>query len=313
MTETAIQQIRKFETCQLTQPEGLRRVLPLPGVMQGLGSCFPSGDDRERALAAEALIREAVVHIANSQARDKLCRCTGESVLQALMDTARLGLTLSRALGEAYLVPFKYACTHMTGYRGFIKLMANTGIITHVESVLVYTGESFKWWRDEHGPHWEHQPILSVQGKKELIEGSYAVGYVRHATSPVFEICNIDQLRKIRKASKAADSPAYRLWAPEMYRKAPVRRMGKWIPKTGEPLATQILAKAIEMDNRDFGLLAAEAEQTKRERAKQLHDSAHSGRKALPEPEQEPPPEYTPDGDLIPDHLGREGEDDAEA
>jgi recombinational DNA repair protein RecT len=175
-------------------------------------------------------------------------------VLDSLVACATLDLSLVKALGEAYLVPFKNVCTLMIGYKGFIKLIVNTGFVTHIESVLVYQGEMFKFWRDEKGPHWNHEPDITQQGDPEKVLACYAAGYTRDG-KPMFEVMNIDELEHVRRTSKMADAAGpYQSWRTEMYRKAPIRRLQKWLPKTGDNLGFQILTKALEVDNQMFDL-----------------------------------------------------------
>ncbi len=235
----------------------LAHVRNMEGTLESLDNAWP-GDlppNRKRNRTLQ-LLRQAVITINTSPAADSLRRCVSDSVLDSLVATASMDLSLNRAFGEAYLVPFKNVCTLMPGYRGLIKLIVNTGFVTHVESVLVYEGEEFDPWRDETGPHWKHVPNPATQGQADKVIGCYAVGYTRVGT-PIFEYMNAAELEKVKQSSaavrKKADTP-YNFWPTEMMRKAPIRRLQKYLPKMADNKAYDLLAKAVEHDNKTFDI-----------------------------------------------------------
>ena len=61
----------------------------------------------------------------------------------------------------------------MVGYKGFIKLIIETGRVRHLETVVVYQGDDFKFWRDEKGPHLEHVPNPESQGDEKKLRLVY--------------------------------------------------------------------------------------------------------------------------------------------
>ncbi len=237
----------------LGHPEQLGYALTSNQALGALNSAWPGDlnpDRREHK--TKQLMKQAVIAIQGSQAKDKLCRCVGLSILDSLVSTAAMDLSLDKAFGEAYLVPFASVCTLMVGYRGFIKLLVNTGFVTHVESVLVYEGEKFEYWRDEKGPHWKHVPDVTLQGQASKVKAAYAVGYTKDGV-PIFEVMNIAELEKVRAVSKAKNGP-YTAWTTEMYRKAPIRRLQKYVPKTADNLGFELLAAAAAHDNEMYDL-----------------------------------------------------------
>lgn len=295
MTEQGtIQQARVYT---LARPDTIRGWRDNEKVVTVLAQAFP-GDATtgERQARAIRLLTEAAVHIENSQCASQLLACTQPSVIQAISEVAYLDLSLHKTLGEAYLIPFRNVCTLMTGYKGFVKLMVNTGIVSNLESVLVYKGEAFRWWRDEKGPHWEHAPDMAMQGRDDQIAGAYAVGYLPGG-GVMMEVMNIAQLEKIRKSSKSSNSPAYSQWLGQMYRKAPIRRLQNYIPKTGDNEAVKRLTKAVEWEDRDFGLESEKAKTALRETGRELRQTATAPLPATEAPGQRqtdddpPPPE----------------------
>ena len=241
----------------LGQASRLALAYDMETYMESLDNAWP-GDltpDQKRN-RSKKLIRQGVVTISQSPAAATILKCGEDSILDCFVDAASMDLNLSKAFGEAYLVPFVGACTLMPGYRGLIKLIVNTGFVPHVESVLHYAGEEFTFTRDEQGPHWHHVPDFQLQGQGAKVVGCYAVGYTRVGT-PIFEYMNAAELEKVKQSSaavrKKADTP-YNFWPTEMMRKAPIRRLQKYLPKMADNKAYDLLAKAVEHDNKTFDI-----------------------------------------------------------
>ena len=257
--------------------------------MDSLARSFPGEMNPERKTEkAIQLLDQAYIYAAqlDDDARGRLMRCVGASVADSLLACASMNLPLTKALGEAYLVPFSNVCTLMVGYRGFIRLIINTGFVTAIESVLVYDGETFEHWRDENGPHWKHIPDVSLQGKAEKVRACYAVGYTRE-NRPIFELMNREELAKVEGVSKMGGRGAYKAWRTEMMRKAPIRRMEKRIPKSPDDLATAILAAAVTHDNSMYELAGSEEyRELAQEHSRSLRDRAEAAMAQPPPPEE---------------------------
>ena len=58
----------------------------------------------------------------------------------------------------------------------------------------------------------------------------------------------------LEKAVQSGKQTPYDWWRTEMMRKAPIRRLQKFVPKTADNLGYEILAKAVEHDNRAYDL-----------------------------------------------------------
>ncbi len=120
----------------------------------------------------------------------------------------------------------------MPGYRGLVKLALRSGGVKSIRSRIVYEGDDFQV---EYGTteKLHHVPILNrelEEGDTPRIVAAYAVAELADGTPPQFEVLDGWQLDKIRKASMQANGPAWQQWAEEMYRKAPVRRLSKYLP-----------------------------------------------------------------------------------
>ena len=93
-------------------------------------------------------------------------------------------------------------------------------------------------------------------------------------------------------------------WKTEMYRKAPIRRIQKKIPKTGDNLAGELLLHAIEHDNSQFVLeRSKQAKEEHAEYSKQVTQELETrldGKPADVEPEKT---QFAADGERIPEKL----------
>lgn len=265
-------------------------------IMDAFPGDLTADDRRSKAMQ---LLAEAKIHIETAKCRDLLLRCVGASIVDSLVSLARMDLSLASALGEAYLVPFNGVCTLMVGYRGFIKLIVNTGLVKSVESVLVYEGDTFDFTRDETGPHWKHKPALSEQGDVSKIVGCYMVGYT--GAVPIFEYMNKAELMKVKASSKAVQSgkpSPYTYWETEMLRKAPIRRAQKYLPKTGESPAWKKLEAAMTHDNTQYDLDGYR--ELRAEHAKEVRQLAESGATDDVPPEKPKAPDNLMPSDLLP-------------
>lgn len=326
MTETTAIEI--YDPGQpLMYPRNVDLILKGKTPLAALNRAWPGKDldPNLRFHRTKNFLEQARAHIALSPAKDAISSCVMLSVVDSLVACAGMDLSLNRAYGEAYLVPFGHVCTLMVGYKGFVKLIVNTGFVTHLESVLVYEGEPFTWKRTQDGPEFLHQPDLALQGQGDKVVACYALGYT-HEGPPIFEVMNREQLEKIRRSSKAVQSgkkSPYDWWLTEMYRKAPIRRIQKWLPKTGDTAAVELLARALEHDNKMHDLKAhgkyleagedyRKAEQVRKDKDwNERMDAADAeAKRPEPAPAEAKKPELAEDGQVIPEDFGREGDDD---
>ena len=70
--------------------------------------------------------------------------CDPESVAMECIKAAALKLPISKALGFAYVVPFKGKPTFLVGYKGLIQLAMRTGQYRTINSDEVFEGELIK-------------------------------------------------------------------------------------------------------------------------------------------------------------------------
>lgn len=175
----------------------------------------------------ETLVRLALFEFSNNE---WLRRCTPESIYGSLILSAQLGLEPSGIKGEAYLVPFKGACTLIPGWRGLVKLALRSKAVKRLNSYAVYERDMFKLYLGS-DPRVEHEPDLT--GDRGELVGCYAVAKLDTGEIDV-EWMGVEELQKIKdnaaKSRGGKPGPAYAEWEDQMFRKAPIRRLAKRLP-----------------------------------------------------------------------------------
>lgn len=161
-----------------------------------------------------------------------LTKVSPQSVYTALVIAAQLGLEPAGLRGEAYLIPFGGECKLMPGYRGLIKLALNSGKVKDITARVVYEGDDFAVrLGTEESIH--HVPMLGrVVGDGDAapsVIAAYAVAIMADG-SRKFEVMEKWELDRARATSKQANGDAWAKWPDQMYRKAPVRRLAKYLP-----------------------------------------------------------------------------------
>jgi len=221
---------------QLTKPQALKDTL------EKARSQFLSVLPKDQSI--ERLLRGFMLAAVNNP---KLYECTGLSILSTVMEAATLGLDFSRAMGQAYAVPYGKECVLIPGYRGLIGLARRSGDVMAVWARNVYAAEDFKVVQGTEERIY-HEP--RVKGECGDYIGSYAVAVMPDGTRQ-FEWMPNEDIEKIRNRSKAKNSGPWVTDTDEMRRKTVVRRLLKYLPMSPE------LARAIESeDNAEAGIHA---------------------------------------------------------
>ena len=182
-------------------------------------------------------------------ANPKLYDCTWTSILGTVMEAATLGLDFSRAMGQAYAVPYGKECTLIPGYRGLIGLARRSGGVRAVWARNVYGGEDFEIVQGTEERIY-HKP--RTKGESGEYIGSYEVAVMPDGTTQPEWMPN-DEIEKIRRRSKAKDNGPWVTDTDEMRKKTVVRRLLKYLPMSPE------LARALEAeDNAEAGIHASD-------------------------------------------------------
>ena len=220
---------------QLTTAKTVEQMLDRPDVAQRMQEALANGVD------IDTLKRVAVMEINKSRALQK---CSPATVLTAVADAGRLGLSIGGALGQAYLVPYGSTCTMIVGYRGLIELARRSGGVQKVEAHTVRERDHFeiRYGSEDELVH-RPQPFTD---RGDVI-GVYAIALLESGARQ-FVTMDTDEINAIRDRSRAGrNGPWVTDWA-EMAKKTAVRRLIKMLPLSVEA------QRAIDNDDRAHGL-----------------------------------------------------------
>lgn len=229
------------------QPYTSEKLKVVSNRMEGLG-LNPQAVRKEISFA---------VQIVNSD--KNLLECSKESVMNAILNVANIGLTLNPAAKECYLISRydrfqggKVACLEPS-YIGLANLAMKEGVVTQMTTQIVYENDFFEIDLADNVKPVTHKP--DMKAKREKMIGCYCLATLASGKRQV-EWMSVEELNSIRNHSdsyKAVQSGKIKScpWtshATEMYRKTVIKRIVKYLNKSGN----QKLDQAIELDNRDY-------------------------------------------------------------
>lgn len=204
--------------------------------------------------------KEVSFAIQHAHKNPKLKECDKNSVLAAVMNIAQVGLTLNPIASEAYLIPRwsknGTVCVLEPSYQGLMKLVTDTGSVKSVHCYVVHKEDKFKVTLGtsvgvEHEPQFKSKEITHVYAVAELPDGSKQV--------EVMTIADCHDIRAKSESYKAYKNPnlpkvttcVWVEWEQEMCRKACIKRLVKYLPKSEK---WEQLREAIALDNDDYQL-----------------------------------------------------------
>lgn len=171
-----------------------------------------------------ALIRFALM----DYARDARLRlCTPESIYLALIACAQTGLEPGALRQHAFIIAYKDIATFMIGWRGFVHLARRSKV--QLTSELVYHADVFKPIKGT-DRRLIHEPSLD----ESPLRGAYALALsLDHEEPPLWDYMSLKELQKVRDFAvrmRGGKLGAYETWDDQMLRKAPIRRLSKFLP-----------------------------------------------------------------------------------
>lgn len=168
---------------------------------------------------------------------DKFKKCTDESIHQAMMSAAMIGLSLSPTLQHLYLIPRwndgikKYEAQLLVSYKGMMEVVNRTGHVLSVKAKVVYSNEPFEYLEGTI-TELRHKPIPDANKRGKMI-GAYCIAKLQDGELMV-EYMDADMIAKVMNASESKNSnfSPWKKWPEEMWKKAVVRRAWKYWPKS---------------------------------------------------------------------------------
>lgn len=164
-----------------------------------------------------------------------------ESLRNAIINVAAIGISLNPANKHAYLVPRDGKVCLDISYMGLLHLAMSTGSIKWGQCKLVHEGDTYESNGLDHAPTHKYNPF----GSRGAVIGGYCT--VKTADGDYLtEEMSLDDIKQVQNASKAKNGPWQKYWN-EMARKTIVKRASKYWPKVDR------LDQAIHNLNTDVG------------------------------------------------------------
>lgn len=167
------------------------------------------------------------------------CDSVYTACLQAASD--RLPLDKKMAALVVYNEKFKDAsgkeawrkvAKYMPMYQGLVHLAYEGGVVKKISCQVVRALDEFAVQPSALGSPIHHKFPDDPFSRGEL-RGVYAVAQLHDGTWTDAEVMSVDDVEKIRKRSKSKDNGPWVTDFDEMARKTAIRRLSKYLPKTG--------------------------------------------------------------------------------
>jgi phage RecT family recombinase len=205
--------------------------------------------------------------------KEDLQRTTMGSRVAALLQLANTSLTLNPLHKHCYVISRSVKVGEKweprlyiePSYMGLIKAATDTGSVKMIAAHIVYAGDDIDFTKGTtqrvvHVPYWK------VGKERGEPIAAYSIATLHDGTIDVLDM-GLDELKKVMGASEAVKKNAtkkegekkiatpYDTWQDEMFRKAPIRRHLKTLPKTDR---MEALMHALGADEAQFGSQTAE-------------------------------------------------------
>jgi recombination protein RecT len=162
-----------------------------------------------------------------------LQKCSPESIFNAIVNVASVGITLSPAEKLAYLVPRYHKESRQTlccldiSYRGLKHIAESTGAIQTAVAELVRENDTWKWHDKLTKPTHDYDPMAPASHRGD-VRGAYCIAVLPSGVLQV-EPMSLEELEKVESVSQAKNGP-WKDWWEEMAKKSVVRRASKMWP-----------------------------------------------------------------------------------
>lgn len=186
-------------------------------------------------LPAARLIRSVII---SCERTPKLLECTRQSLFNAAMSAACLGLEVDGATGQAFLIPFKGIAQLVIGYKGYNTLAARSHIT--VTGEVVRDGDAFDF---DEGEGWvRHKKLLGKPERRIIAAWAKAASNDRPSVVKILDIAEILAIKKKSPGAARAESPWNdpAIGFPAMAEKSAKRRLARAMPLNVMQLAARL-------------------------------------------------------------------------
>ncbi len=190
--------------------------------------------------------------------------CSIESIAKSAFAIAEAGLPISKALGLAYIVPFKNEAQPIISYKGWKHLLRKEGVL--IKAREIYSCDDFRMEYDDFDEHFSLRPSKERDGSEKWIKENLLGIWVAVKYTEINEIENfyvprgkLDQLANMSQAKNSKYSPYNTGFWLEMYFAKAIGYVARKIGVSGEKIER---AFDIENSQTDLSLGAQQEENT---------------------------------------------------
>lgn len=246
-------------TVAVQPPKTFRELVATDAYKAQIGAALP------KHITPDRMVRTVLTAMNRNP---KLLDCTKESLWQAVMDCASLGLEPD-ALGRAYLIPYedrrnnRVICQLQIGFKGLADLAYRSGMVATLQAQVVRANDHFVYAFGAE-EKLEHRPLMS--GDRGAPTCVYAYCKLKDGAFK-FDLMSVDDVNRIRDRSQGYKSAAKygkdHPWTTdwdEMAKKTVFKRLAKMLPLSSE------IREAVERDTAHQEIDLAEVASTKPDR-----------------------------------------------
>ena len=114
---------------------------------------------------------------------------------------------------------------------GIMKKARNSGQIATITARVVYAGDTYRYWIDEHGEHLLYEP--SETADRNVVRSVFAMAKTKEGELLVEPLTPAD-IEKVRQVSRAKEKGPWVDWWEEMAKKTAIRRLSKRLPMSSD-------------------------------------------------------------------------------
>ena len=168
-----------------------------------------------------------------------------KSLFQSLQHCAVDGLTPDGR--EAALIEFRSkskgkVVQYMPMVGGILKRVRQSGQVASITARCVYEYDKFRYWIDEQGEHLHHVPAFTSGAEPGSMRMVYAMAKLTNG-EVVVEPLSMEDIAKVRRSSKAAESGPWKDWFERMAEKTALHRIARRLPCSSD------IAELMDRDN----------------------------------------------------------------
>ncbi len=186
------------------------------------------------------------------EGNDKLRLCDQASIVNAVINVARTGITLNPILKLAHLVPRGGKCVLDFDYKGLIKILKDNNCIKDIQAIIVYGDENFQEANSpiEKPIHVKKYAKTEAEQKTREKLGVYCQVVLPDNTviyTPFTPGWEILKAKNVSPAAKSSYSP-WQTWEEEMWKKTKLKKDFKTLI-SGSPNEKVMAALEVEDQN----------------------------------------------------------------